>query len=459
MRIAYRLVLLGSIVSIATSTGLCQDDVDLIDDLPKETKEAAANKAQPQSPQTGGARGKRAVSGASPIKPVPGGEAKPPVPNTDLIDDVSPEQKQAARANAATKKAASLIPDSLADALAHALHANPNILVAEAKVQQAQAELNEVRQSVVHDLTVTFQRWSYNKDLAKMPEHLSAEQVRDAAIAAREDEAKLNYLIGVGTDARAAADASDSGHSAGRGGMHHWEWHRGAMTPGGMGPGGMGSGGMGPGGSGPMMGPMGMGGGATGPGGMGPGGMGPGSMPPMGQGMSMMGSGAHKRAPKGRAEEAADDLKQLSNLPEKFQRFLEKRVDMDSTEEPLKDVLEYVKEAANTEVDFVTDDTDEHMARPVTLRLKQVTIAAALQALVDLYSCAFVFRDYGILVIGPDRQPDQVMEVLDPYRAAGTPMIAPLPPVAPGVMGAMRMGNGGMPGMQAKPSEQSPAKE
>ncbi|MGH7140838.1 MAG: hypothetical protein ACREHD_34335, partial [Pirellulales bacterium] len=292
-----------------------------------------------------------------------------------MIDDLSPEQKQAAREGAATKRA-SAIPANLADALAHALHANPNILVAEAKLQQAQAELNEVRQSVVHDLTVTFQRWSYNKDLAKMPEHLSAEQLRDAALAVREDEAKLNYLIGVGTDARAAVNGNDGGHFAGDGGM------------------------------GPMMGPMGMG-----PGGMGPGGMGP----MMGQMMSMMGGGSRKQAPKESAEEAADDLRQFSNLPEKFRRFLEKRVDMEFTEQPLTDVLAYLEAAANTEVDFVTDVTDERMARPVTLNLKQVTIAAALQALADLYGCAFVFRDYGILVFGPDHEQVDLIESLGPY--------------------------------------------
>jgi hypothetical protein len=148
-------------------------------------------------------------------------------------------------------------------------------------------------------------------------------------------------------------------------------------------------------------------------------------------------------------------------------------VQLDFTEQSLPEVLEYMREVGKADVDFVilnpeewelpqaTDDTEGLMDRSVTLRLKQVTIAAALQALADLYNCAFVFRDYGILVLGPE----QVIGMLDSYRAAGTPMIAPPLPVAPGVMSAMGMDMGGMPGMggsygvQAKPSEQAPAKE
>jgi hypothetical protein len=80
MPIAYRTLLLAGVVFTVAGTALSQDDVDLIDDLPKETKATAAKKAQSPPPQTSDARGKRAVSGASPRQPTPGGEAKRPCP-------------------------------------------------------------------------------------------------------------------------------------------------------------------------------------------------------------------------------------------------------------------------------------------------------------------------------------------------------------------------------------------
>jgi hypothetical protein len=234
------------------------------------------------------------------------------VPGTDLIDDLSPEQKQAAQARTATKKVASLIPDNLADALAQALHNSPGILVAEAKVREAQAELNEVRQSVVHDLTITYSRLSLNKKVLQGADSFAipAQRVLEAEHETHEDDAKIIFLMGVGVNARGAAEANDGGHSVGMMGP----MGSGAMATGRMGP-------MSPMGMGPMS-PMGMG-----PGAMGPGGMKAGGMSPMGQGMSMMGSGPRKRASKEHEEEAVDDLKQFSNLPEKMRRFLESRVE------------------------------------------------------------------------------------------------------------------------------------
>jgi hypothetical protein len=425
MCFVHRYLASASLLLLVATTTFARDDTDLIDDLPKERKEAAREKAQPK-------KGRPQVADSP--RPVL------PRPNVDLIDDLSPEQKEAAQKEAAERNAArkneNAIPDNLADALARALRASPAILVADAKVRQAQAELNEVRLSVVQEMTLTFQRRASNK--AALEQHeaafksgrettLAAAQVHQAIL---EDETRILYLLGVGAESSAEAHVygrPGAGGGAGTMGMMSGMGAMGGM-PGmsaGMSGGPMGAGGMM---SGEPMGAAGMSAGMSG-GPMGAGAMGAGPMGAGGVGGRMMrGMGPGRRA-KEQGEGAA------SNLPENVRAFLDKRVDADFVRQPLDDVLAYLDAVNDSAVAFVIETPDEWNAteedsgvkvHAVTLSLKQVTVRSLLQALADLHHCAFVFRDYGILVLGPcvdDTEP------FESFKAAGTPMVGPPSPL------------------------------
>lgn len=362
-----RLLCVGLLVMIS-SVAVAQDDV--IDDLPQERKEAtkAVNrrtKKKAEQPQL------------------------QPRPNTDVIDDLSPEQKAEA-AKKATHKAESAIPDDLADALARALHNSPAILVADAKVRQAQAELNEVRLSVVQELTAAFQRRANNKEVLAVHEASLTNLRKNNAVSKEEqqlelakhrqpileDESRILYLLGLGAEPAEGKKVSENAESGAAGAMGMMMSGMGGMSgapmmgagrPGGMWMGPMMGGGMG---MGPMMG----GGGAGGSpgGGMNPAGM----MGGMGGPMRM---GARSE----------------SSLPEKLQKSLQSAVELHFSDQPLGDVLDYLSQAAN--VTFVRKQNE--LSTTVTMNLQQVPLEAGLQAIADLTDYCFVIRDYGILVI------------------------------------------------------------
>ena len=383
---------------VLSSDSPAQDD--LIDDLPKERKDAAAkNTQQAKQSKSGQKQPLQLDSNNPPLQPQP---------NTDLIDDVSPEQKQGASAKQAARKAENAIPDNLADAIATALHNGPTILVAEAKVRQAQAELNEVRLSVVQELTLVFQRWSSNKaDLAaqdaaheKMRKkgYLSKEappaynpKLREAVL---EDESRIVYLLGIGIETADHAERSDSSAKAqrsppGGGGMGMMPGMGGGMMGGGMMPGGM---------SGMMSGGM--------------SGMMSGGMGNTGGGM-MSGTGTGRGSPRTSAAAKPEPA-----LPEKLQKFLQARVDIEFAEQPLSDVLDYLAQAVGGDVNFVGK---EKLDVPVTLKLKQVTLESGLQAIADLTNHCFILRDYGILVLNSaDTNTYQNMRI--PMIGPGLPM-------------------------------------
>jgi hypothetical protein len=444
-----RLIIAGSLLMIF-SAAVAQDD--LIDDLPQERKEAAKAGAQ---------RTKKPKDERPPLQPQP---------NTDLIDDLPAERKQAAAKGNAARKSENAIPDNLGDALARALHNSPAISVAEAKVRQTQAELNEVRLSVVQELSLLFQRRASNKaDLAiqeataaKMKEKGYTSQATPPDIsklrqAILEDETRITYLLGVGAEHYSDARLSGVGaQTSGSGGAM-----MGTMP--GM---GMGGGGMMGGGRGEMMGGGMMGGGMMGGGMMGGGSAGRGmtmSAGMMGGGtmrgsrMGGMGPGAAATEDK---EAFTSEGNQLSRLSEKMRKFLDQRRDMDFADQPLSDVLDYLIQMGDNSANFVMDhdrsiaEQEEQPALTIRLSLKQVTVASALQALADRYELAFIFRDYGILVVTDTGVAGSTIER---YRAAGTPMIAPPPFVQ--AVGVGGLGMGGMMGMPFSPPATTPAPE
>jgi len=173
------------------------------------------------------------------------------------------------------------------------------------------------------------------------------------------------------------------------------------------------------------MGMPGMGGRMGAMGGMPPGGMG-------GMGGGMMGPPAGQK----HGELSAPGGKRPVELPENVRTFLDKRLDIDFSDAPFAEVLEYLRQAGNSDVAFIIETPDDWQEAKVKLSLKQVTVQSGLQALADLHHCAFVFRDYGILVLGPNAEES---DTFDSFRAARTPMIAPPSPV----MGGQGGGGGG----------------
>jgi hypothetical protein len=193
----YHLVF-GGLFFLTANLALAQDDSTR--DPPQENQEA----------KEVGPRGKKQKAGQGKGEADEGSNR--PGSSKDSGDDVPQGQKQAAEHDAG-RKSENAIPDNLADALAKALRNSPAILVADAKVRQAQAELNEVRLSVVQELTLTFQRRASNKaDLAhheatatKLVEKGYAKEASTDAItklrqAILEDETRTLYLLGVGAE-------------------------------------------------------------------------------------------------------------------------------------------------------------------------------------------------------------------------------------------------------------------
>jgi len=127
-------------------------------------------------------------------------------PEPVLIDDLLPGMKARADAEArereAEKAALSAVPDSLESALAAALRNNPDILLADAKVRQAEAELNQVRLMTVQEVVVAYKQYELQKFVvARLEAHSQlAVTTREELLQAQQGlvriEAQLRYLVG-----------------------------------------------------------------------------------------------------------------------------------------------------------------------------------------------------------------------------------------------------------------------
>ena len=135
-------------------------------------------------------------------------EVNPQVRETEpvLIDDLSPEVKARAEAEAreraAEDAALSAVPDSLEAALGAALANNPDILLAGAKLRQAEAELNQVRLKTVQEVLVAYKQYESQKEMVARVEQLAAsneigsKEVLQMQQNLVQIEAQLRYLLG-----------------------------------------------------------------------------------------------------------------------------------------------------------------------------------------------------------------------------------------------------------------------
>lgn len=131
-----------------------------------------------------------------PRAPVPDDPLRP-IPQTDkpLIDDVGLLKEQPAAADAPKDDAPeSPIPTSLDKALARALHANPDILLAIARLDEARAQRDQMRLKVVEMVTSTVH--AYQSVMHGGP----PVEVEGRALNQQNVGAGLGYLLGAGGD-------------------------------------------------------------------------------------------------------------------------------------------------------------------------------------------------------------------------------------------------------------------
>ena len=111
------------------------------------------------------------------------------------------------------------IPQNLDEMIAAALQANPEVVLAEAKLRQAQAELNQVRLQVTRDVVTAFaERKQHEGQLAAASQLLqqalvgqkrgtlsnadvekAKAELGQAEVASAQSDAAMRYLIGIGT--------------------------------------------------------------------------------------------------------------------------------------------------------------------------------------------------------------------------------------------------------------------
>lgn len=95
------------------------------------------------------------------------------------------------------------IPEDLGEALSLALGHNPQLLVAEAKVREAQAEYDQVSLSVVHEVTVAFREYAHAKRSLTINERnrgvVPATQLLEHRESVERAKARLNYMLGIDT--------------------------------------------------------------------------------------------------------------------------------------------------------------------------------------------------------------------------------------------------------------------
>lgn len=306
-------------------------------------------------------------------------------PDLPLIDDLSPDRKASAEtrqtpprspkqpaAGAAANNKPGIpgdsdrpgdsvlgeMPKDLNAAVSRALQRNPQILIADAKVRQAQAELNEAKFKVIREVTAAFRTYAhYKQGLADVknsngPNDDMRRQIQNHL---ESSELDLIYLLGVGAESspsppgqeEAAFDEKNSESGS-------FAEMRGA----------------------------------------------PPRKAPAGQKADWF--AASQKRP--RAAHA---------IPKALRPALGEKTVMDFTDQSLGEITEYL--AARHNVQFIKQE--KQIDVPVTCSVRDVTLAAALQAIADLTNYCFVFRDYGILVVKK--------EAASSYMKNHVPMIAP----------------------------------
>lgn len=298
-------------------------------------------------------------------------------PEPVLIDDLSPEMKARAEAEAREREAEAenaallAVPDSLESALAAALRNNPDILLADAKVRQAEAELNQVRLKTVQDVLVAYKEYELQKEIVTRVEAfgdtgaISLEEALQRRQSLVRIEAQLRYLLGTPPQGMARPGAGMFG------------------TPGGA--------------------------------------MDPRTVAVPDGGAVTLGGSEPMAANRSSRPRLSDDL----------EHALSAEVDCQFVEMPLRDIMELLRDEIGMVVtysgDLYSDETGTEVhsggfgSSPtiVTLNLGRTSWKNVLTALNDKYHLAFIVRDYGLFVARAHyagRTPGAAIPETLPYR-------------------------------------------
>lgn len=288
-------------------------------------------------------------------------------PDASLIDDLSPARKvsaetpqgpprspkESAKGAAANDKPGipgdsdrpaepilGEMPKDLSAAVSRALQRNPQVLIADAKVRQAQAELNEVKFKVVGKVTAAYREYAhYKQTLVDIPKDFKGPNDalrRQIQSQIEGSELDLIYLLGIGADSALPSPE--------QGGISVDEHNS--------------------------------------------------------DGRSQTKS-ANKAAAGRKIEEASIPALKKQRaarapvIPKVLRTALASKTVMEFDDQPLQEAVAYLGERHG--VQFIL--SEKQITVPVTCNVHDITLAAALQAIADLTRYCFVFRDYGILVV------------------------------------------------------------
>lgn len=279
-------------------------------------------------------------------------------------------------------------PSSAAEMLNIALQTNPDLLVARAKVAEAEAELRRVQLDVAR--RVFRQRQDLENQKAKVARiqklHASngatAEDLSEAVNEQSALETELQYLMGRSPDASGAAATGMMGvypgMMPGMSGMRSMSGFGGTST------------------SGQISGIQAM------------------QMPGLG-GSTGGGEGRGSRTRTGAAPATGEGKE------EKLSKALETKISLKLENAPLHDVLKRLQEAAS--VKFVINTSRLAQAgvpldSPITIDVEETALSAVLQLIEDLHPpLSFSIRDYGILVTeGQPSSRDSMMNMMRSMR-------------------------------------------
>lgn len=340
-------------ISAPTPAFSQEDDFSLIDDA-----NAAQSKKAKSSP--------KAAAEGSPNRS--DAEAKPKQENS--FDQLFGAVDAAARKGRKSSKPQ--LPETLAEALAEALEANPDVLLAEAKLRQSQAEYSQAKLKVAQDVTLAFYERSkrqmtlqtHREAAKKVPGSTPESEIQRMSDEVAESEAKLAYLLGAGVEGNQAertartrlrgfyftekkdvtanqparAPAVDDKEGA-------KETPRETLHP-----------------------------------------------------VRITGAVEEFRnIPESRPGRSSSEKR--PEIPEKYRKVLQKPVQVKLQALPLDQVIDQLNRITGEELPILQPAGKPTWA-PITVELaKEVPLQTALELLADLTGCAFVFRDYGLLVL------------------------------------------------------------
>lgn len=343
-------------ISAPTPAFSQEDDFSLIDDA-----NAAQSKKAKSSP--------KAAAEGSPNRS--DAEAKPKQENS--FDQLFGAVDAAARKGRKSSKPQ--LPETLAEALAEALEANPDVLLAEAKLRQSQAEYSQAKLKVAQDVTLAFYERSkrqmtlhtHREAGKKVPGSTPESEIQRMSDEVAESEAKLAYLLGAGVEGN---QAERTARTRLRGFYYTLGGEKKDVTA-----------------NQPARDP------------------------------AVDDKNAAKETPRettqpvritGVVKEFRDlpesrpgrsSSEKRPEIPEKYRKVLQKPVQVKFQALPLDQVIDQLNRITGEELPILQQAAGSRTA-PITVELaKEVPLQTALELLADLTGCAFVFRDYGLLVL------------------------------------------------------------